>query len=145
MSLLKAYLAKPSTQRVLNRKPGQKGFSLIELVVVVAVLAILAAVAIPTFSGLTDDARLNTSKQILTDTYKECEYNKVRENNAFRAKAHANQTPSGVTWGDTSKVSCDYTAVATVATGCTVGLDLSNGDTYHDGAKTNWPSKFTDC
>ena len=41
MSLLQAYLQNPSTRRVLNRKPGEKGFSLIELVVVIAVLAVL--------------------------------------------------------------------------------------------------------
>ena len=97
MTLLKAYLQKSSTQRVLSRKPGDKGFSLIELVVVVAVLAILAAIAIPQFSGLSDDARLNTSKQILTDAYKECEYNKVRNGTRTRAKALVDQTPSGVT------------------------------------------------
>ena len=46
MRLLKAYLHNPNTQRILNRKPGDKGFSLIELVVVVAVLAVLSAVII---------------------------------------------------------------------------------------------------
>jgi len=38
MSLLQAYLQNPRTRRTLSRKPGEKGFSLIELVVVIAVL-----------------------------------------------------------------------------------------------------------
>ena len=35
---------------------NRKGFTLIELIVVIAILAILAAIAIPTFSGITDSA-----------------------------------------------------------------------------------------
>ena len=58
MSLLKAYLAKPSTQKALSLKPGEKGFSLIELVVVVAVLAILAAIAVPNFVGMNENSNL---------------------------------------------------------------------------------------
>ena len=46
MTQLQAYLATPKIQRVLKTRPGEEGFSLIELVVVVAVLAILSAIAI---------------------------------------------------------------------------------------------------
>ena len=56
MSLLQAYLRNPRTQRVLSRKPGEKGFSLIELVVVIAVLAVLIVIALPNFQGVTDDS-----------------------------------------------------------------------------------------
>ena len=146
MTLLKAYLQKSSTQRVLSRKPGDKGFSLIELVVVVAVLAILAAIAIPQFSGLSDDARLNTSKQILTDAYKECEYNKVRNGTGTRAKALVDQTPSGVTWNAKAKsTACDDVATATVSSTCNVGLDLRDGEQYKNGAKASWPANYSAC
>ena len=147
MSLLKAYLSKPSTQRVLNSKPGDKGFSLIELVVVVAVLAILAAVAIPTFTALTDDARLNTSKQILTDAYKECQYNKARTGAASRAKGQVDEMPSGVTWNGVAKATTCTAAEhrATISATCNIGLDLDDGTTYKGGAEAAWPKTYADC
>lgn len=45
-------------------KTGNKGFTLIELVMVIVILAILAAVAIPRFIDLQSDARVSTAKGI---------------------------------------------------------------------------------
>lgn len=44
---------------MLKRMKDQKGFTLIELIVVLAILAILAAVAIPRFAGVQDRAKVN--------------------------------------------------------------------------------------
>jgi len=74
MSLLQAYLQNPRTRRVLNQKPGEKGFSLIELVVVVAVLAILAAIAVPAFMGMQEKAANAAAQTNLKNAYKECAY-----------------------------------------------------------------------
>ena len=54
------------------RYKANKGFSLIELVVVVAVLAILSSIAIPSFVDFQEKAAVEVAKQSLLDAYKEC-------------------------------------------------------------------------
>jgi len=74
MTLLQIYLAKASTQKIINRKPGGQGFSLIELVVVVAVLAILAAIAVPQFAAMNEKAANAAAQTNLKNAFKECNY-----------------------------------------------------------------------
>ena len=72
MTILKSYLGSKKVQKVLSSKPGQEGFSLVELVVVIAVLAILSAVAIPAFIGVQANARASAVKNGLANGVKEC-------------------------------------------------------------------------
>tara|TARA_Y100001968_G_C19250049_1_gene663934 strand:+ start:355 stop:888 length:534 start_codon:yes stop_codon:yes gene_type:complete len=72
MTLLSAYLSKSKVKKVLASKPGQEGFSLIELVVVVAVLAVLSAVAIPQFTNISQKARAAAASNTVATMAKEC-------------------------------------------------------------------------
>lgn len=74
MLSLKAYLSNPKVRKALSRRPGDQGFSLIELVVVVAVLAILAAIAVPAYMGMNEKAADSASLTNLKNAYKECAY-----------------------------------------------------------------------
>ena len=72
MTGLQVYLNSEKTKKILSRKPGDDGFSLIELVVVVAVLAILAAIAIPSFTSINDKAKASAAANTLAQIAKEC-------------------------------------------------------------------------
>ncbi|MBQ7380278.1 MAG: prepilin-type N-terminal cleavage/methylation domain-containing protein [Clostridia bacterium] len=48
-------------------KTNNKGFSLVELIVVIAIMAILAAVAIPTFSGFITKANVSSDESFIND------------------------------------------------------------------------------
>jgi len=159
MSLLKAYLQQSKVQKVLNSKPQDEGFSLIELVVVVAVLAILAAIAIPQFSQLSDDARLNSAKSIIANMYKECEFNKARKGTGSHSDS-ATQPLNGVAWGGElagGTTTCSNYGWAAVDGGpatsgvCYVSMDLRDGTQKYgvaptqEYAKATWPSNMEDC
>ena len=72
MHVLDNYLKSQRVQKVLTTKPGEEGFSLIELVVVIAVLAILSAVAIPSFTNVQANARASAVQNGLVNGIKEC-------------------------------------------------------------------------
>ena len=82
MTALQAYLHNSKTRKVLSKKPGEAGFSLIELVVVVAVLAVLVAVALPNFTLITHKAKVNQGKNALVTALKECKVTEADSGNA---------------------------------------------------------------
>ena len=61
-----------------------KGFSLVELVVVIAVLAILGAIAIPSFTGIMEWAETVVAMYNLNSAYKECYTNLSLSDNTNR-------------------------------------------------------------
>ncbi len=51
------------------KKLNKKGFTLAELLIVIAIIAVLIAIAIPTFSGALDNARLQTDHANIRSAY----------------------------------------------------------------------------
>lgn len=48
----------------LKRKKNEKGFTLIELIIVIVILGIIAGVAVPKFIGLSSSARLSAARGV---------------------------------------------------------------------------------
>ena len=88
---LSRYLSDPKVRSILKKRPGQEGFSLIELVVVIAVLAILAAVALPNFLGVQKDGQVAAAKNTLATMVKECVTSGLRGTGEAWTSTKANQ------------------------------------------------------
>ena len=120
MTILQNYLKNKRVQKALSTKPGEEGFSLIELVVVIAVLAILSAVAIPAFNGVQANARASAAKNGLVNIVKECivlATDTDTTNDTFSSSTTANGTFNGYTITNTAgtptAVGSCYSATAT--------------------------------
>ena len=108
------------------RTRKNKGFSLIELVVVVAVLSILAAIAIPTFGDLRRTAMINAAKTNLITIMKECQVAFIR-NGGSASFSDINAWNTMNAYGDTS------------------GINFGGqGFTYDTGISSNTPISAND-
>ena len=90
MTPLQAYLNSPRARKALSKKPGEEGFSLIELVVVVAVLAVLSAIAIPSFMSIADKARAAAASNTVATVAKECAVKLTNDPNNTQTFASVN-------------------------------------------------------
>ena len=155
MTILQNYLKSKNVQKTLSTKPGEEGFSLIELVVVIAVLAILSAVAIPAFNGVQANARASAAKNGLVNIIKECIVLGTDTNNTndtFASSQTANGTFNGYTLTNTDNTptatgSC-YKATATPdnASESTFTIELNaNGSTTKTCTNPQSPTTAPGC
>ena len=89
---------------MLTRKKNQKGFTLVELLIVVVILGILAAVAIPRFLTTRDEAQLRT-----------CQANMAAINSAVEEFCFAHNIKADKATGVLDFTDCDDAAVTNVA------------------------------
>ena len=75
---------------------GQKGFTLMEMLIVIAIIAILIAIAIPIFSGQLENAREATDMANVRSAYAEVVASYLSDNQAHEATVTLESDTSGV-------------------------------------------------
>ena len=145
MTLFKAYLNSPKARKALSKKPGEEGFSLIELVVVVAVLAILSAIAIPSFTSINNKARASAAANSVATIAKECAV-KIANGTPVNQITRPSVTPDGYAaiLAGGSATGCTETGniVATSSVPTNYATFTYNTST---GAKTCTPANSSGC
>jgi prepilin-type N-terminal cleavage/methylation domain-containing protein len=114
---------------------SQKGFTLIELMIVVVIIGILAALAIPRFMRATTKAKQSEAKQILKQIYTmQQTYKQANDTYWIHAVAATNANgltefaPLGVEVGSSARYSYLIAAAATTFT-CTATANLDDDAT----------------
>lgn len=132
MTLLSAYLSKSKVKKTLELKPGQEGFSLIELVVVVAVLGVLSAIAIPQFTNISQKARANAAANTVATMAKECAVKMTDGGGTIVIPSLQGYTRASSPTTGPNSATAGFMYQTNVASGQTAasGTHVANGGTY---------------
>ena len=117
------------------KKNNKKGFTIVELVIVIAVIGILSAILIPTFIGLTNNAKEVKLQADLNGAWKEFRVEnptvEIEQNEIIFATADINDDNATVTiyMFDQANAENKWSAVAQETTGdyVQVGTETYNG------------------
>ncbi len=122
---------------------NEKGFTLIELMIVIAIIGILAAVAIPSYQNYTKRAKASEAK-IMLDAIRTTQETYFAENNLYTTNLTSlgNPTANASYYAYSSAGTSVFTATATPsATGTAAGLTgvwtLSNAGVLGGSAVTS--------
>ena len=119
----------------LNRKKGrnllEKGFTLVELMIVIVIVAVLSSVALPNFLRQSDKAKATEAKTGIAAILKQAQADFIESGNSPKTEAADLRTYYGAPPADTQKFNYTgaYNSTDKVYTVTATGLDASTVST----------------
>ena len=110
--------------KIFRKKEGQKGFTLIELMIVIAIIGILAAIAIPQFVSYRQKGYNTKAKGELKSFYTACQ-------------AYFADQPT-LSNCDTNTIAATFVPTSDVIITTTPGQTLTGATAYHDAGTSTY-------
>ena len=107
---------------------NEKGFSLIELIIVIGILTIIGVVGFPSFRNLINNALLQVTKTSIVDCYKNCLNN-----------PHETLRLANIPKVSYSSSNCSGEVNANINGECEISMNMNNG------LKIKWPETYQNC
>lgn len=130
--------------KLINKLKNRKGFTLIELIVVLAVLAIIMAIAVPRFTGVREQAKIDSDYATLESIAKLAEFDYVRNNDETVTTLDSTEVLEliNANFGDPTDL---FQSIALEGTEgqLTVNYDTGYVDNIMIGTQEVYPTKLT--
>jgi type IV pilus assembly protein PilE len=104
---------------------NQRGFTLIELVIVIAIIAILATIALPSYVGYVEKTQCEDGKALLSSAAQQMERRRAENGGRYDANTTLNSSSKVFTVAASNVTAANYTLTVSTTSAARISGDLT--------------------